>query len=734
MSTDQYDTAANGVLAESAEPPLTLGEFVERLFENPEYGENSAQYILRAIESYGTRTVLENGEELERYCIFDDPADGGKHAILGNTDVLNDFVEDIRQIGSRYGKKQKILWFEGPTATGKSELKRCLINGVRAFSQTSEGRRYTVEWNISAISGGGLSYSNSGPLDDEAWYESPVQANPLLVYPQPVRDQIVRDLASTGTYLDIEGELDPFSKEAHRLLTEHYEADKTDNLFTSLTAPRHLRVKRYTMDMGQGIGILHSEDEGSPKERLVGSWVPTLLKQLDSRGRKNPQAFSYDGLLAQGNGGLSIVEDASQHFDLLRKLLNIPEERLVKLDKGLPMSIDTVLIIISNPDLEMQLDQYSEKTLSSDPLRALRRRLDKYYFRYLTSLSLEAELLRREVGNLRRVPTENLHDRISEPLKIGNAELSPHAIEAAALYSIVSRVRPDNWTCINEEYKDMEFSFVEKALLYEHGHIETEDGRLTMNDFEFESDEKLLDGRIGIPVTFTRDVLTNMCQQSDVILPQDILSSMDDELESEPIFSQKERELFHSRVDEVGDYLLEQQESDILAAIMMEQSASEDAINDYISNVYSWGFDDSQEEPDDLRMKVFETTHLGWDDDDYNDLHPKREVRDWRHETIINRLNRYLWENRKEGFTIETINIAQTPVVANLFDGYEWGDVKRAYPNFDPHEWRDASSGTETMSVKESSIENLCEVFGYSTKSAARTAAYVIDEVKETWE
>lgn len=734
MSIDEYNVAANEVLAESTEAPLTLSEFVERLFENPEYGANSAQYILRAIESYGTRTVLENGQEYDRHRIFDDPAGGGKHAILGNTKVLNDFVEDIRQIASEYGKKQKILWFEGPTATGKSELKRCLINGVRAFSQTSEGRRYTIEWNISVLTGGGLSHAREGRLDEGAWYESPVQSNPLLVYPPTVRDRIVRDLAAEGSYLDVEGDLDPFSKEAHRIITEHYEADKSDDIFTSLTAPRHLRVKRYTMDIGQGIGVLHSEDEGSPKERLVGSWVPTLLKQLDSRGRKNPQAFSYDGLLAQGNGGLSIVEDASQHFDLLRKLLNIPEERLVKLDKGLPMSIDTVLIIISNPDLEMQLDQYSEKALSSDPLRALRRRLDKYYFRYLTSLSLETELLRREVGNLRRVPTEDLHDRIAEPLTVGDAELAPHALEAAALYSVVSRVRPDNWHCVADDHEDTKFTFVEKALLYEQGYIETDDGRLTMDDFEFDADEKLLDGRIGIPVTFTRDALTNLCQQSSVILPQDVLDAMDNDLESEPVFSDKEREMFHARVHEVEDYLLAQQEEDLIAAIMLEQSASEEAINEYIANVYSWGSDDTSEEPDELRMKVFETKHLGWSEDDYNDLQPKRAVRAWRTETIINRLNRYLWENRREGFTIDSINIAQTPVVANLFDGYSWDDVKRAFPNFAPHEWRDAASGTETLEVKENSIKNLCEVFGYSEPSAARTAAYVINEVKESWE
>jgi len=66
-------------------------------------------------------------------------------------------------------------------------------------------------------------------------------------------------------------------------------------------------------------------------------------RELDSRGRKNPQAFSYDGVLSQGNGLLTIVEDAAQHADLLQKLLNVPDEGHVKLDKGIGMDIDTQL-------------------------------------------------------------------------------------------------------------------------------------------------------------------------------------------------------------------------------------------------------------------------------------------------------------------------------------------------------------------------------------------------------
>mgnify|MGYP002760237407 CR=1 FL=1 len=139
---------------------MSLSEYVEAVFEQPSTASHASKYLLQAIEAAGTRTVVEEGEEKQRYRFFDDPHNDGEHAILGNTEVLNAFVDDLRTVAADRGKGEKILWFDGPTATGKSELKRCLVNGLREYSKTPAGRRYTVEWNISATAGErGLSYA-----------------------------------------------------------------------------------------------------------------------------------------------------------------------------------------------------------------------------------------------------------------------------------------------------------------------------------------------------------------------------------------------------------------------------------------------------------------------------------------------------------------------------------------------------------------------------------------------
>ncbi|MDY6780891.1 MAG: kinase anchor protein, partial [Halobacteria archaeon] len=473
-------------------------EYVDRVLENPRNASHSTKYLLEAIESEGIRTVIEEGEQKERYRFFDDPHNDGEHAILGNTEVLNEFVDTLRSIASGRGKDEKIVWVDGPTATGKSEFKRCLVNGLREYSKTPEGRRYTVEWNVSSM-------HEWGSEDEDNWYESPVQSHPLLVFPREVRSRILDDLNSASEdHIDVrvEGELDPFCREAYDYLESKYRRRGRTELFSTITDEKHVRVKNYIVDLGKGVGVLHSEDEGPVKQRLVGSWMQGMLQKLDSRGRKNPQAFSYDGVLSQGNGVLTIVEDATQHADLLQKLLNVADEGSVKLDKGIRMDIDSLLLVISNPDLESRLDSKAELG-EEDPLKALKRRLEKHEFRYLTNLSLEVELLTREVTNDTSVwdaeAYDEIADRIRSPLrlKVGSEsgvrerEIAPHGIEAAAMYDVVTRL---------EEEHDTRLDLVEKALLYDRGYVKEGDDRLEKDEFDISTESR--DGKNGIPVTY----------------------------------------------------------------------------------------------------------------------------------------------------------------------------------------------------------------------------------------
>ena len=758
MSHD-YIEAADRELDATYQEPMSLSAFVDHLLEHPQHAAHAPKYLLRAIEHAGTRTVIEEGEEKERYRFFDDPWNDGEHAILGNTEVLNRFVDDLRSIAAGRGKEEKILWLDGPTATGKSELKRCLINGLREYSKTDEGRRYTMEWSVAGASGQpGLTYGDEVGGGEDDWYESPVQSHPLTVFPEEVRTQLLADINERlDDHIPVrnEAELDPFCREAYEFLEEQYRREGAENLFSAVTSPKHLRVKNFVVDVGSGIGVLHSEDDGSPKERLVGSWMAGMLRELDSRGRKNPQAFSYDGVLSQGNGLVTIVEDAAQHADLLQKLLNVPDEGRVKLDKGIGMDVDTQMIVISNPDLEDQLNQHADRN-GTDPLKALKRRLDKHQFTYLTNLSLEAELLRRELTDQTEVwdagSWDELEEWIREPLSISvrdsagtvtERELAPHAIEGAALYTVITRLDSAD---IPEG-----LSLTDKALLFDRGYLRDGDERVDIDAFEFA--ENAADGEHGIPVTYTRDTIADLLHEKSerfhedlpverVLMPRDLINAMAERLSGAPVFSNTEAAEFEQRVAPVKNYIFSQQEEDVLDAMMREKRVDGRTVEEYVEHVYAWAEGERLEnergelvEPDLLKMKVFEIEHLGrFNEGDYTGDKPHEEVREFRMEKIITALNRHAWRHRDEEFRVADVNPKEIPVIKSVLGTHDWEDIERTFEDFDPRQWDSPPSGTETAEIKRETIRNMQEMFDYSEASAELTSRHVMSQVSYRWE
>jgi len=758
---EAFVAAADERLRGAYDPPMSLGAYVDRVLENPTAAASGAGYVLAAVESYGTREVRERGETLDRYRFFDDPANDGEHAVLGNTRALNAFVDDLRAAATGRGNDETIVWIDGPTATGKSEFKRCLVNGLRAFSKTDAGRRYTVEWNVGGVGGGGgagaasLSYGDGS--DAGEWYRSPVQTHPLSVFPEPVRESVA-DAVDGDTYpIAADVELDPFSREAYDHLESTYRERGRRDLFSAITDRDHLRVTSYVVDVGRGIGVLHAEDDGTPKERLVGSWMGGMLRELDSRGRKNPQAFSYDGVLSQGNGVATVVEDASQHADLLRRLLNVPDERRVKLDKGIGMDLDTQLIVISNPDLDAELDRHAERG-DADPLKALKRRLSKHEFRYLTNRRLEARLLRREIAGATAIgggadaggdasDADAGGDPGAAPLSIEvrksdgaviEREVAPHAIGAAALYAVVTRLDADDLPG--------DLDLIETAELYETGEVRRGDDAVTVDDVDLAEG----DGRNGIPVTYARDAVADLLATTAdrnhpdlpverVVTPTDVLGALADGLADAPLFSRAEVAEFEGRRDPVAARVRERQREDVVDAMLAEETVSTETVAEYVEHVYAWDEDDptdrerADEAPDPLAMKVFETETLGrFDESDYRGTDPGRAVESFRRERVIRGLTRYAWRNRGDAFSVDDVELAEVPELKAVIDANDLADVKRRFPDLDPAAWADPPADTETERVKAETIDRLCDR-GYTPASAELTSRAVMEQVRKEW-
>ncbi len=153
------------------------------------------------------------------------------------------------------------------------------------------------------------------------------------------------------------------------------------------------------------------------------------------------------------------------------------------------------------------------------------------------------------------------------------------------------------------------------------------DERVDIDDYDLETTAE--DGDHGIPVTYVRDIIADLLHEPQdrhhpdlpvehVLTPRDVLNAVAEGLSDAPVFSTGEATEYEGRVAAVKIYIFDQQEHDVLDALMRDKRVDEATVEEYIEHVYAWESDDQIEnergervDPDPLKMKVFEIEHLG---------------------------------------------------------------------------------------------------------------------------
>ncbi len=347
---------------------------------------------------------------------------------------------------------------------------------------------------------------------------------------------------------------------------------------------------------------------------------------------------------------------------------------------------------------------------------------------------------------------EQLETWIQEPVSVSvrdevatatEKEIAPHSIEAAALYAVVSRLDSSNVPA--------GLDLVEKALLFDRGYLMEGDERIDIDDYDLETTDR--DGDHGIPVTYVRDVIADLLHETQdrhhpdlpvehVIMPRDVLNAIAEGLDDAPVFSAGEATEYEERVVPVKNYIFSEQERDVLAAMMREKRVDEATVEEYIEHVYAWESDEQIEnergeyvDPDPLKMKVFEIEHLGrFDEKNYDGEEPNHAVENFRTDKIITALNRHAWQRRDEQFRVGDVSPKEIPVIKTVLGSHDWDDVKRTFEDFDPRQWDNPPSGTETARLKETTIENMVDMHGYSEAAAELTSRHVMNHVSYRWD
>jgi len=292
---------------------------------------------------------------------------------------------------------------------------------------------------------------------------------------------------------------------------------------------------------------------------------------------------------------------------------------------------------------------------------------------------------------------------------------------------------------------------VDKALLFDRGYLMEGDERVDIDDYDLETTAE--DGDHGIPVTYVRDIIADLLHEPQdrhhpdlpvehVLMPRDVLNAVAEGLEDAPVFSAGEATEYEERVVTVKNYIFGQQEQDVLDAMMRDKRVDEATVEEYIEHVYAWESDDQIEnergervDPDPLKMKVFEIEHLGrFDDKNYDGNEPDHAVEQFRTDKIITALNRHAWQRRDEEFRVGDVNPKEIPVINTVLGSYDWDDIQRTYEDFEPGQWDNPPSGTETARLKEKTLDNMVEMFDYTEASAELTSRHVMSQVSYRWD
>lgn len=759
---------------------MSMDDYVDYALENPDRPEfgSAAEYLYEAITHYGTRSVVEEGEEKDRPVFFDDPWNNGEYAVLGNTEMLNDFVDSLRRIARNGAAKMPIL--EGETATGKSQLSNVLKQGLQHYSQTEEGRIHTVE--IADYS------DNLKPIDNETWKSfgnpdqkpsdteyltSPVQAEPLSVLKylnQEAGEQVEQNIQERRKKpfpVNIPEHTGPVLSYVIDNLEDELDLDQID--LAQKVIDDYVQVRSFSFEEGKGIGEIQSEDE-------FDDLYSQLFAQPPMKGdAEDPRNWSFTGSFTAGNRGLAILDDADQYIGILEKLQSQIDENKTKFHgNNSTFSIDTTAVAISNPE------DYPSRLPNS-----VYRRLLEFDMNYLTNYATETELIRKMMNEEwdllddEDLSAEDIEELVKRPLftevekdeGTETTEYSPYTIQAAAMVEIASRMDKDPVPLSQEAQNELheqvqnDLSLEEKIELYQRGYIKRsyhdQNGdlrtvELEKDDFEFPARVDEGDADTSLNVTFTKDVLTELNQGtergqiqvgndhidlSNVVMPYDGLEALKQRVVDEETIQSDLEETVQERADMVSQYIDQQLEEDFLNALF-ERPGSED-LESYIDRVQAlkpgeddkgtFAEDGERKEPDEWRLKEIEKDIFGFEEDNYEGAEAGEKIEDFR-TSIVNEIGvRAVKGQPNNAENLDKINEQLGRVDWSQITEFKGGE----FENFDVDSWDEAELKpadsdeyeTDTEAVKNRVIWNMTEN-GYTLPSAILSSLEVVKNKK----
>jgi serine protein kinase len=513
-----------------------LAAYMTEVQRDPRLARNAYQRLFDTILSHGVDSSPADAGRPLHYHFFDDPFDEGRDAIFGIERPLAELVSHLRAAAYGLGPERRVLLMHGPVGSSKSTIARLFKRGLVDVSRRPEGAVYSYRWL----------------LDGEA-HNCPMHEDPLHLLPREVIGDVFADLNGRfdGEYeLRPTGNLCPLCRYYHDRIMKESGGD-----FSAIE--RSIEVYRFVLSEQDriGIGTFQPKDEkNQDSTELTGDINYRRIAEYGSDS--DPRAFNFDGEFHVANRGMiEFVELLKLDVAFLYDLLGATQEHTVKPKKFAQTDIDEVILGHTNSPEYKRLQ-------GNELMEAFRDRTTKIDIPYNRRLSQEVKIYEKSFG------AEFCAGR----------HLSPHALQAAAMWAVLTRL---------EEPKNAGISLVQKLWLYD-GHSVAGFNEATADELRSEA---VGEGLTGISPRYIQDRIAAALVADGApkcLTAFDVLDSLESGLANHPLMdSDEQRKHYSELVALVREEIDECLKGEVRDALAQDTEAVQRLCCNYVDSVSS---------------------------------------------------------------------------------------------------------------------------------------------------
>ena len=538
----------------------SFDDYLKLVEADPALARNAWQRLVDMIDHHGSEAPDGRGSS-RRYRLFNDPFDGGRDAVFGLDEPIEELIGVLRAGARGLGPEKRVILLHGPVGSAKSTIVRLLKRGLEEYSHLDSGAIYTFTWHV----------------DDEV-VPSPMHQDPLFLIPPAARAAVEERINAKwdGNYrLQIRGELDPVSRFYFARLMERYDGDWSKVL-------GHVRVRRFVLCEKDrvGIGTFQPKDEkNQDSTELTGDINYRKIAEYGSDS--DPRAFNFDGEFNVANRGLlEFVEVLKLDVAFLYDLLGASQEHSIKPKKFAQTHIDEVIIGHTN-------EPEYKKLQNNELMEAFRDRTIKIDIPYNLSYKDEVRIYRRQFVNR----------------EIKRRAIAPHTMEVAALWAVLTRL---------EDPTHPNLTVLQKAKLFSGEEVQ---GFTAENVREMKAASER-EGMFGISPRYVQDkIAAAIVRDCETVGPLDVLEALASGLQHHSLISNEE---VRKRYQQLMTHAREEYEEIIKHEVQVAVAADSEAVDrlcgKYIDNVKAYTTREKvidsagrEKDPDERLMRSIET-------------------------------------------------------------------------------------------------------------------------------